>query len=197
MALVAAVQLGGAVGQLWVEVGLEQRPRLHGPASVEHGLARHGLVTSPCRRANVWTFVHVPVRVKFLGRVGLDVDLDVAVEVGLVTGAVVAHGADERLLPGVSLHVPVQQRFPKEVLVARRPIANVPVPVELLVVDPHVRLPEEGDVAAEVRGGQPLVHRHDVPLQIVTAVRDITAFRIPAAKRFILALLTVRRGQLR
>ena len=62
---------------------------------------------------------------------GLEVDPHVPVQVALVTGAVLTHGAHEGLLPGVDLEVAVQQRLPDESLAASRPGAGVALGVDL------------------------------------------------------------------
>lgn len=166
------------------------------------GRSRFGLVSVPALHhvglvhvVHILGLVHVVHVGVLLRRSVLEVYLDVSVQVGLVAGPVLTHAADVRLLPGVDLGVPVQKGFPEEVLGAPGPAADVPVAVELLVVDPHVRLPVEGDAAAEVRGVEPLVHRHHVPLQVVPAVRDVAALRVAAVKRLVLAGLALRRGQ--
>ena len=127
--------------------------------------------------------------VELAGAVGtLEVDPDMPVQVGLVTGAILAHWTHEWLLPGVDLEMPVQQSLADEALAAAWPCAGVALTVDLLGVRPHVRLPEECDTAAEVRRGQPFVHGHHVSLEVVPPVGLILTLGVATAKWFVILL---------
>ena len=125
-----------------------------------------------------------------------EVNLDVAVQVRLVAGSVLADAADVRLLPGVNLEVTVQQRFAEKVLAAGGPRAHIALLVRLLVVDAHVRFAVECDAAAQVGRAQPLVHRHDVALEVVPPVGDVGALGVGAVKRLVVLRpgVALRRG---
>ena len=175
-------------------MGLDLRAAgLHGHWPVV-ALHMHHLIPVPRGRTHV-TAVYVKL-LHLGGRGGFGVNFNVAIKVRLVTCAVVADGANERFFARVGLHVTIQQGLAQEGLVTRLPGADVAVLVELLVVYAHVRLPEEGYVAADVRRGEPFVHRDHVTFQIVTAVGEVAALGIPARKRFILSVLALWRGQL-
>ena len=139
-------------------------------------------------------------RVELAGAVGtLKVDPDMSVQVGLVTGAILTHGTHEWLLASVDLEMSVQQSLADEALAAAWPGAGVALAVDLLGVRPHVRLPEEGDAAAEVRRGQTLVHGHHVALEVVPSVGLVLTLGVAAAEGFVIPLsvgVTVRWGQL-
>ena len=130
---------------------------------------------------------------------GLEMYSHMTVQVGLVTRPVLTDRTDEWFLSGVNLEVTVQQSFPHESLPTARPGAGVTLAVNLLGVSSHVRLPEESDAAAEVRGGEPLVHGHHVSLEVVPPVGLVLTLGVAAPEWFVLPLsltVAVRRGQL-
>lgn len=96
-----------------------------------------------------------------------------ALKVTLVARVVVANTADEVLDASVDGEVPPEERLAAEHVTAHR--AHVPVPVHLPRVCPKVSLAEETLTAALQLHRRGLVHRVDVALQVVLAVRVVAA----------------------
>ena len=75
--------------------------------------------------------------------------------------------------------------------------ADVALSVDLPGVRPHVCLPEEGEAAAGVGRGQPLVHGDHMPLEVVPPICLVLTLGVSAPEWLVLTLaVTVRRSQL-
>ena len=116
-----------------------------------------------------------------------------------MAGAVLAYGAYEWFLSCMYLNMSVKESFPHKSFPTPRPCTGVAICMNLLGVSSHVSLAEECYPATEVGRVQSFVHCHHMPLQVVSPIRLVIAFRVSTLEWLVLPVpgVTVRGGEVR